>query len=125
MAVLFQASLGRAQSSGFLLGLVGVTVLVWDTLRVGANGVAPAIGAALLATVFYGFAVNYSKRHLAGIRPFVVAFGSQLFAAVVLLLAGFTWPRHVVALGIVCTGFAYLLGFSARSNMSVRLKWRR
>jgi drug/metabolite transporter (DMT)-like permease len=118
---LFQSPMGRAQALGLLLGLAGVVVLVWDTLDAGAAGVPLAIGAALLATLFYGFAVNYSKRRLAGVRPFVVAFGSQLFASIVLVpLALLAWPRHgiasstwacVIALGIVCTGFAYLLFF--------------
>ncbi|NML34788.1 DMT family transporter [Paraburkholderia antibiotica] len=120
-ATLFRSPMGLSQSIGLLLGLAGVVVLVWDTLGASAGGVPLAIGAALLATLFYGFAVNYSKRHLAGIRPFVVAFGSQLFASIVLVpLAFFAWPQHAVALstwacvaalGIVCTGFAYLLFF--------------
>jgi len=118
---MFQASMGRAQALGLLLGLAGVVVLVSDTLGAGGPGVPLAIGAALLATLLYGFAVNYSKRRLAGVRPFVVAFGSQLFASIVLMpLALLAWPRDAVAvstwmcvaaLGILCTGFAYLLFF--------------
>jgi len=117
----FQVSMGRSQVAGLALGLVGVVVLVWDTLDAGAGGVPLAIGAALLATLSYGFAVNYSKRHLAGVKPFVVAFGSQFFASAVLVpLALFFWPKHsiapatwacVAALGVVCTGFAYVLFF--------------
>ncbi|WP_334026375.1 DMT family transporter [Burkholderia gladioli] len=117
----FQISMRRGQVVGLLLGLTGVVVLVWDTLNAGVSGAPLAIGAALLATLFYGFAVNYSKRHLAGVKPFVVAFGSQLFASIVLVpLALFFWPKHsvapstwvcVVALGVVCTGFAYVLFF--------------
>lgn len=117
----FHVSMRRGQIAGLLLGLTGVVVLAWDNLNTGASGVPLAIGAALLATLFYGFAVNYSKRHLAGVKPFVVAFGSQLFASVVLVpLALFFWPKHpiapstwvcVAALGIVCTGFAYVLFF--------------
>ncbi|ABE36619.1 eamA-like transporter family protein [Paraburkholderia xenovorans LB400] len=54
-------------------------------------------------------------------NPFVVAFGSQLFASILLSpLALFFWPKHAVepstwacvaALGVVCTGFAYVLFF--------------
>jgi drug/metabolite transporter (DMT)-like permease len=65
--------------------------------------------------------VNYSKRHLAGVKPQIVAFGSQCFATLVLWpLAATCWPRHaisasiwgcVVALGVVCTAVAYLLFF--------------
>jgi drug/metabolite transporter (DMT)-like permease len=98
-----------------------VVVRVWDSLNAGSAGVPLAVAAALLAALFYGFAVNYSKRHLAGVKPQVVAFGSQCFAALVLWpLAVTCWPRHaiggsiwacVVALGVVCTALAYLLFF--------------
>ena len=118
---LFQAPLGGIQSVGLVLGLGGVVILVWDKLVAGIPGVAGAIGAALLAPLLYGFAVNYSKRHLAGVRPFVVAFGSQFFASTVLVPAAFFfWPHGaispltwmcVIALGIVCTGFAYVIYF--------------
>ena len=117
----FRVPMGRQQIAGLLFGMLGVAVLVWPTLDAGGAGVPSAVAAALLAALFYGFAVNYSKRHLAGIKPYVVAFGSQFFAAVVLLPpALLLWPRHaiapgvwasVAALGIVCTGFAYVLYF--------------
>ncbi|WP_211454022.1 DMT family transporter [Collimonas antrihumi] len=120
-ATWFQSVLGRQQICGLLSGLAGVVVLVWDTLNAGVTGVPLAIAAALLAAGFYGFAVNYSKRHLAGVKPLVVAFGSQFFASIVLLpLALLFWPQHaiassiwacVTALGIICTGFAYILYF--------------
>lgn len=126
-ATLFQASIGRAQIVGLLCGLVGVVVLVWDTLEGATKNVPLAVGAALLATLLYGFAVNYSKRNLAGVRPLVVACGSQCFAALVLVpLACFFWPRHpaapstwacVAALGILCTGFAYVLYFRLVENV--------
>lgn len=102
-------------------------VLVWNTFDAATKNVPLAIGAALLATFLYGFAVNYSKRKLAGVRPFVVAFGSQFFASVVLApLAWFAWPHStiasstwacVAALGIVCTGLAYVLFFRLVENV--------
>jgi drug/metabolite transporter (DMT)-like permease len=118
---LYQTAMNREQTLGLLFGLIGTVVLVWDTLDSGVKGIPVAIGAALVATLCYGFAVNYSKRNLAGVRPFVAAFGSQFFSAVILLpLAFVLWPRHpvahttwacVVALGVLCTGFAYILYF--------------
>jgi len=117
----FHGRIAGRQIIGLLLGLGGVFVLVWHTLEAGGEGVLLATGAALLATLSYGFAVNYSKRHLAGIRPFVTAFGSQFFAALVLSpLAVLVWPHHAVplsiwacvaALGVLCTGIAYVLYF--------------
>ena len=121
MAVGYKVVLDRQQVAGLLLGFVGVLALVWDTLDSGGAGVPLAVAAALLATLFYGFAANYSKRHLAGVQPLVIAFGSQAFAAFVLLPAAWVlWPSHAVtplawactvALGVVCTGFAYVLYF--------------
>lgn len=118
---LYQTAMNREQTLGLLFGVAGTIVLVWDTLDSGVKGIPVAIGAALIATMCYGFAVNYSKRNLAGVRPFVAAFGSQFFSALVLLpLALILRPRHpvasttwacVAALGIVCTGFAYILYF--------------
>lgn len=109
------------QIAGLLCGLAGVVVLAWEPLTRGGSTLPLAIGAALLATLFYGFAVNYSKRHLAGVNPFVVALGSQVSASILLVpLSLFFLPRHpvasstwtcVVTLGVVCTGFAYVLFF--------------
>ncbi len=99
----------------------GIVSRFTATLIGGGSALPLAIGAALLATLFYGFAVNYSKRHLAGVNPFVVAFGSQVSASILLVpLALFFWPKHsvapstwayVAALGVICTGFAYVLFF--------------
>lgn len=117
----FGLPIDRRQVAGLFVGLAGVVVLVWDTLGAGGAGVPAAILAALAAAAFYGFAVNYSKHRLAGEKPFLVACGSQSFAALALLpLAWFSWPEQavgrtawacVIALGVVCTGGAYLLYF--------------
>ncbi len=119
-ALLFQVAMSRAQGLGLAVSLVGVVVLVWDTLGGGA-GSPLAAAAALAATAFYGYSANYAKRHLAGVPPFLVACGSQLFAALLLMLpALLLWPAHpvttrawssAVALGVVCTGLAYVLYF--------------
>ncbi|MGF6727723.1 drug/metabolite transporter (DMT)-like permease [Paraburkholderia sp. GAS41] len=124
----FGGSMRFGQAVGLMLGLGGVVILAWGTLIGGASALPLAIGAALLATLFYGFAVNYSKRHLAGVNPFVIAFGSQLFASILLIpLALFFWPKHAVApstwacvaaLGVVCTGFAYVLFFRLVERVS-------
>lgn len=123
----YQASIDRGQVIGMSFGLAGVVVLVWNTLAQGKENAPLAVAAALLATLLYGFSVNYSKRHLAGIRPLVVAFGSQSFASIVLTpLALLCWPQHaatlstwacVVGLGVLCTGFAYVLFFRLVENV--------
>lgn len=117
--VWLRAPMKRQQVAGLALGFVGVMILAGGEL--GHGGTLPAVAAALLATLSYGFAGNYSKRTLSQVRPFVSAFGSQLFAAVVLVPAAIPlWPAGPLApldwlavalLGTVCTALAYLLYF--------------
>jgi drug/metabolite transporter (DMT)-like permease len=111
--------MSRPQVIGMVVGMLGVIVLVWDKIGEGQPGVWLATGAVLLATLCYGFAINYSKTRLAGVPPFVVACGSQLAATLVLLpLALLYWPTvpvspvawySVLALGVLCTGVAYVI----------------
>lgn len=117
--VWLKAPMSRPQVIGMLVGLSGVIVLVWDKISGGQPGVWLATGAVLLATLSYGFAINYSKTRLAGVPPFVVACGSQMAATLVLLpLAFLYWPAApvsatawyaVLALGVLCTGIAYAI----------------
>ncbi|WP_414439580.1 DMT family transporter [Burkholderia sp. 22PA0106] len=117
--VWLRAPMKRQQVAGLALGFVGVLILAGGEF--GHGGTLPAVAAALLATLSYGFAGNYSKRTLAQVRPFVSAFGSQVFAAVVLVPAAIPlWPAgplapldwlSVALLGTVCTALAYLLYF--------------
>lgn len=111
---------------GLVLGVAGVGVLVWDKLAAGSSGHAQAgmavsIGAALLATVFYGFSANFTRRALASIDPMAMAAGSQWTAALLLLPgAAWQWPAepapaqawvNVAIMGVACTGLAYVLYF--------------
>lgn len=106
---------------GLTIGFLGVLVLVWGKVSFKPGGDGWAIGAALLATLSYGIAANYSKQKLAQISPLLVAGGSQIAACLLLLpLAIWLWPAQPVAtvawqasvvLGIACTALAYLLFF--------------
>jgi drug/metabolite transporter (DMT)-like permease len=118
-AALFGVRLTGRQSAGLALGIAGVVTLVWDRLFGHALGTLPAILAVMLATLCYGFAANYSKRHLAAVAPTVVAFGAQFTSTIVLLpFALISWPRQaiplstwgcVAGLAVLCTGLAYVL----------------
>ncbi len=119
--------LTKMQILGLAVGLTGVIILVVSRMHEGGNATEHsvplilAIGAALSATLLYAFATNYSKQRLAAVSPGVVAFSSQFFAAITLLpLALLTWPEQPIALstwhavgalGILCSGVAYLLYF--------------
>ena len=121
---------GGLRSLGLLIGFVGVALLV-----LGKSGFNPAIapaagsmgltllamGACLLATLCYGLAASFTKRHLGGIHPMATAAGSQIGASLVLVLPTlWFWPTQpvsgtawwaVIALGLLCTAVAYVLFF--------------
>jgi len=105
---------------GLALGVAGVALLVGfdpSTLRQGAP---LAIALGLAATLSYGIATHYAKS-ARQVDPFANAHGS-MWAATLLIaplapfappvaLPGATIALAVIALGIVCSGIAYLLYF--------------
>ncbi|WP_255988180.1 DMT family transporter [Chitinolyticbacter albus] len=106
---------------GLLLGIVGVTVLVGLDAAISKPGTGWAIVAVLGATLCYATASSYSKRHAADVPPFAAAHGS-MWASSLAILPLLAWqPAPVVptplavlavlALGVFCTGVAYLLYF--------------
>lgn len=113
--------LNRTRTMGLVLGFAGVIVLLWDKAAFNAGGSDMAVAAALTAALFYGIGANYSNQRLRAVRTLVVATGSQISAAVFLLpFAFWTMPSTLptvrawiaaAALGVLCTGLAYLLYF--------------
>ena len=121
---------GGLRALGLLIGFVGVALLV-----LGKSGVSPtiapaagtmgltliAMSACLLATLCYGLAASFTKRHLAGVHPMATAAGSQIGASLALAVPTiWFWPTHpvsptawwaVLALGLLCTAVAYVLFF--------------
>ncbi len=114
-----------SRSVGLMVGFAGVATLAWNkaSFAPNASGIAPAWGvlACLLATLCYGVAASFTKRHMAGVPPLVLAAGSQLAATLALSPFVFVfWPAHetshnaraaVAVLGVLCTGVAYVLFF--------------
>lgn len=119
--------LSAARIVGLIVGFLGVTVLVWGKISFKDNGSGWAIVAGLTASLSYGIAANYTKRNLSGVHPFANATGSQIAATLLLLpLAIIYWPEtmpsakswfSVLALGIACTGIAYILFFRLIANV--------
>jgi len=119
--------LSHARIVGLVIGFVGVIALVGDQILTHAGdgassfSTATAAAAALLAALLYGVAASYTKRHLTGVDPLTVAAGTMAGATIVLVpFAAMTWPStpistgawgSVLALGVLCTGVAYLLYF--------------
>ncbi|HEX4909802.1 MAG TPA: DMT family transporter [Permianibacter sp.] len=119
--------LSGARIIGLIVGFLGVTVLVWGKISFKDNGSGWAIVAGLAASLSYGIAANYTKRHLSGVHPFANAAGSQIAATLMLLpFAIAYWPDampsakswfSVLALGVACTGIAYILFFRLIANV--------
>lgn len=119
-AVWTRQALSSKTMLGLALGVLGVAILVgFDevTLRPGAG---IAICAGLCAACCYGIANTYAKA-AKSVDPFANAHGSMwaaalLIAPVVPFFPGSAVPdlgimAAVLALGVVCTGIAYLLYF--------------
>lgn len=114
---------------GLILGFAGVALLIlgksgfaWTPGNNGASGqTLTAMGACLLATLCYGIAASFTKRHLAGARPLATAAGSQIGATLGLLIPTiWMWPSQAVsntawlavaAVALFCTSIAYILFF--------------
>lgn len=113
--------LAPARVAGLAIGFAGVLWLAWDKASFKPGGSGWAVVACLCATLCYGLAASFTKRHLAGVAPLAVATGSQLSAALVLALpAWWWWPAKLPSgtawgaaalLAVLCTGVAYVLYF--------------
>jgi drug/metabolite transporter (DMT)-like permease len=120
-----------ARTLGLAIGFAGVLWLAWDkaSIKPGEHGVSPAaaIAACIAAALCYGTSASFTKRHLTGVPPMVVAAGSQLSATLVLAVPGFLfWPAEapgagawsaVIALAVLSTGVAYVLFFRLIANV--------
>jgi len=121
---------GGSRVLGLVIGFVGVTLLVLGKSGVDARGAVSvgghamslvAMGACLLATLSYGVAASFTKRYLTGVNPLASATGSQMGAALALVLPmAWLWPAQpvsagawgaVTALAVLCTSIAYILYF--------------
>jgi drug/metabolite transporter (DMT)-like permease len=116
---------GASRALGLVIGFAGVALLGWNgsSFRIDTAVAAPgwAVLASLAATLCYALAASATKKHLTGLPPLVTAAGSQLGATLVLALpAAWLWPAKMpgatawlalIAVGVVCTGIAYVLYF--------------
>lgn len=128
-ALLLGERLRRSQLAGVVLGFAGVAVAAGigarDLSGSSLGGAAAAVGAAAC----YGLGFTYARRHLAGVPP-LVASGGQLvaatcligpFAVITSLQEGIDLEAHrvlaVVLLGVVGTGFAYVLNYGSIAEL--------
>ena len=117
---IFSQRLSALSIAGMAVGFAGVIVLVFDpeAIAIGEGSIL-AVPAALFACFLYGVALNLVSNKLAGVSGLAITAGSLLFSSILLLPfslqylpetmpAAPVWAA-VAALGIGCTGFAYLL----------------
>ena len=118
---------------GLLCGILGVVVLVSDSLTVEPGLrwlVLSAIAAGTFAAFLYGIAANYSSAYLTSISPLSLATGSITSAAILLLpFSLFYIPEQapsalawwsVIGMGVISTSFAYILYFYLLENMGAK-----
>lgn len=110
---------------GLVIGFIGVAMLASGGagLHTGASNLAAlwAMLACLAACLCYGISASATRRFLTGVPPLATATGSQIGASLFLALpAVWLWPAQMpgarawlalLALGIACTGVAYILFF--------------
>ena len=123
--------LSAARVIGLVIGFTGVAWLAWNksghdaAFKPGGSGW--AIVACMAASLLYGISANYTKKRLAGVAPMAVAAGSQLGAALALVVpAWIWWPAASPSgsawltaslLAVLSTGVAYVLYFRLIANV--------
>ncbi len=120
-AVWLRRPVSRPAALGLALGFVGVATLAWDGVAMSGDGGWLALAASLGAALSYSIASSYTKHVQASVGPTDVAHGSMWAAALLVLPFALLIPAPQVpapadwmaaaALGVLCTGVAYLLYF--------------
>lgn len=124
----FSEKLTARKWGGVVLGLVGIMIITTIGESQSTGETLAGVIACLVATGCYGVAGFLTRRWISnkgGLDPKIVAFGSQIGATLFLLpffiwstttgpsinwLQGNVWAS-VVAVGLICTAFAYILYF--------------
>ena len=117
--LVYQQRMTRYGLIGLMVGFMGVAVLVFDPSE--SSGVTNdlSIPSALFACVLYGVALNILSQKLQGVSGISITTGALFFSTIVLIPfavierpevmpQGSVW-FSVLALGVVCTGFGYIL----------------
>jgi drug/metabolite transporter (DMT)-like permease len=128
-AIVLGERLRRSQVLGIVLGFGGVAVAAGvggrDLTGSSLGGAAAAVGAAAC----YGIGFTYARRNLSGLSPLVASSGQLLagtciigpFAIATSLRDGIDPAPHrilaVLLLGIVGTGFAYVLNYGSIAEL--------
>ena len=115
----YKERLSRSSLLGLLIGFLGVVVLMFNPGESFGSSGWLAILSALLACLLYGTAINLTVNNLQGVSGLTITAGG-LFVSSLVLLPFALWARpevlpvgniwwSVFALGIVCTGFGFVM----------------
>jgi len=129
---LWQQRLSLKAIVGMFIGFFGVVLLMLDySGPVASSTSLLAIAAGILASVFYGLAINLMAQYLPAASGVAVTTGSLIFSSLTLLpLALWQMPENmptgsiwlsVLSLGIICTGFAFVLFYRLISRIGSNL----
>lgn len=116
---------GFSRGLGLAIGFGGIVLLAGGQvgLKADGSGISAmwAVLACLGATSCYALAASFTKKHVPPLPSLVTATGSQIGATLALALPALWWrPDHLpglptwaalLALGVLCTGVAYVLYF--------------
>ncbi len=117
--IVYKERLSRSSLLGLLIGFLGVVVLMFNPGESFGSSGWLAILSALLACLLYGTAINLTVNNLQGVSGLTITAGG-LFVSSLVLLPFALWARpevlpvgniwwSVFALGIVCTGFGFVM----------------
>ena len=119
----------NSRLAGLAIGFVGVALLAGHSAGFKGDGqISPvwAVLACLGACLSYGVSASATRRYLTGVPAFATAAGSQVGASLALALpTWYYWPAQMpstrawlalLAVGIACTGLAYVLFFRIIAN---------
>lgn len=129
---LWQQRLSFIAIVGMFIGFSGVVLLMVDySGPLSSNANLLAIAAGIVGSVFYGLAINLMSHYLPKVSGVAVTTGSLIFSSLTLLpLALWQMPEimptgsiwlSVLSLGIICTGFAFVLFYRLISRIGSNL----
>ncbi len=120
--VIYKSLLSKSGWLGLLIGFIGVIILTLHKLSFDLSNDVLAILAVISATCLYGITSNYSKHNLNNIPSLLVASGTMIVGSIIVIpfiLWGDNYEHimsvemgpwlAIIALGSLCTGFAYIL----------------
>lgn len=117
---------------GMFIGFSGVVLLmVVYSGPLSLNASLLPIAAGIVGSIFYGLAINLMAQYLPAVSGVAITTGSLMFSSLTLLpLALWKMPEvmptgsiwlSVLALGIICTGFAFVLFYRLISRIGSNL----